>query len=611
MFGHHVNRIKGIFILMGIMIFLALPISSALAGQAGRPLSAPAVTKQSETTLSTNANTLLNGLSFQQGAVETYNGWQYAVWYSGTGSTRRVNISRRQLPSGGWQNIEFTDYNQTVNDDHNTISMGISTQDGAIHLSFDHHNNTIRYRKSVAGLATNPGSVSWTASQFGAVQSTLGGISVTPMTYPRFIRVPNGRLLFETRIGSSGDGDEYLYEYNNGTWSSLGKFIEGGTGNGYLHGMNYGGNRLHVTWTWRETPDWTTNHDLMYLYSDDHGRTWKNNAGTTVSNVTQSTAGVRVWTIGQNTSLLNQEGQTVDSAGRVHVLLRSNLSGSVRYEHYYRDTNGTWARRVIPVTPANLLQDRGKIVTDSNNNAYAILPNLRIASASAASNYTDWAVVYSADNGRFAREPLYDIYRLQSDGILSIFYKGLNNANLYLLNFQLNTGTSSPATPTRTPTPGGPILTPTRTPTPSAFPVAGTYYRLINRNSVKVADVSGASTADGGDVIQWTSNGATSQQWNFVSVGSGYYKIVNRNSGKMMDVSGGSTADGGNVIQWTDNGGTNQQWSLTNLGNGYYRITNRKSGKVLDVSSSSTADGGNILQWTSNGGNNQQWQIVP
>jgi hypothetical protein len=33
-------------------------------------------------------------------------------------------------------------------------------------------------------------------------------------------------------------------------------------------------------------------------------------------------------------------------------------------------------------------------------------------------------------------EPLYDIYRLQSDGILSIFYKGLNSANLYLLNFQ-------------------------------------------------------------------------------------------------------------------------------------------------------------------------------
>jgi galactan endo-1,6-beta-galactosidase len=40
---------------------------------------------------------------------------------------------------------------------------------------------------------------------------------------------------------------------------------------------------------------------------------------------------------------------------------------------------------------------------------------------------------------------------------------------------------------------------------------------------------------------------------------------VNRNSGKVLDVSGRSTADGGNVIQWTDNGGSNQQWSLVQV----------------------------------------------
>ncbi len=574
-------------ILIVILMLLSVPLSSVLAGQANKPRFAPAVTKQGETTLSTNANTLLNGLSFQQNAIETYNGWQYAVWYSGTGATRHVNISRRQLPSGSWQNIEFTDYNQTVNDDHNTISMGISTQDGVIHLSFDHHDNPIRYRKSVSGLATNPASFSWTASQFGAVQSTLGGISVTPMTYPRFVRVPNGRLLFETRIGSSGDGDEYLYEYNAGTWTALGKFIEGGTGNGYLHGMNYSGNRLHVTWTWRETPTWTTNHDLMYLYSDDNGRTWKNNAGTTVTNVTQSTAGVRVWTIGQNTSLLNQEGQTVDSAGRVHVILRSNLSGLVKYEHYYRETNGTWNRRVIPVTPANLLQDRGKIVTDSNNNAYAILPNLKIASASVASNYNDWTVVYSADNGRFDREPLFDIYRMQSDGILSVFYKGLGNANLYVLNFQLNTGTVA------TPTPG-----PT---TPPA-----TWYRLTNRNSGKVADVAGQSTADGARVKQYPWNGGNNQQWEFQDAGGGYFRIVGRQSGKCLDVVSASTADGAQVDIWTCNGGTNQQFQWVATGS-YFNIKARNSGKCIGIVGASTADGALLEQRTCGTGNTFQW----
>ncbi len=174
-----------------------------------------------------------------------------------------------------------------------------------------------------------------------------------------------------------------------------------------------------------------------------------------------------------------------------------------------------------------------------------------------------------------------------------------------------NTPLGPTPTPTRTNTPGGPTATPTRTPTPGGFPVPGTYYRLINRNSGKVADVSGGSTADGADVVQMTSNGQTNQQWSFVDAGSGYYKIVNRKSGKLMDVNGGSTADGGDIIQWPDNGGTNQQWSLTDLGTGYYRITNRKSSKVMDVNGGSTADGGDIIQWTSNGGNNQQWQIVP
>ncbi len=135
-------------------------------------------------------------------------------------------------------------------------------------------------------------------------------------------------------------------------------------------------------------------------------------------------------------------------------------------------------------------------------------------------------------------------------------------------------------------------------------------YRIVNRNSGKVLDVSGGSTADGGDVIQWTNNGGTNQQWTLIDAGSSYSRIMNVKSGKVLDVSGASTADGGDVVQWTDNGGTNQQWQIVDVGSGYSRIVNRNSGKVLDVSGASTADGGNVVQWTSNGGTNQQWQLV-
>jgi hypothetical protein len=155
-----------------------------------------------------------------------------------------------------------------------------------------------------------------------------------------------------------------------------------------------------------------------------------------------------------------------------------------------------------------------------------------------------------------------------------------------------------------TPTPVGP------TPTPGAFPVAGTYYRMINRNSGKVAEVSAFSTADGGNVQQWSWTGTSSQQWSFVSVGGGYYNVINRGSGKCLDVSGVSTTNGANVQQWACTGGNNQHWQLVAVGS-YYQLKVQHSGQVLDVVGNGTGDGVNIDQWPWNGGNNQQWQIVP
>jgi hypothetical protein len=197
---------------------------------------------------------------------------------------------------------------------------------------------------------------------------------------------------------------------------------------------------------------------------------------------------------------------------------------------------------------------------------------------------------------------IHDLYLRFTGGSGSLF-----NVNWWKFN-----ASGAQPTPTKTPTPGGPTATPTRTPTPGGtFPVPGTYYRMINRNSGKVAEVAAFSTADGGNVQQWTSTGTTSQQWSFVSVGGGYYNVINRGSGKCLDVNGVSTADGANVQQWTCGSGTNQRWSLTDQGGGYYRLTAQHSGKVLDVVGNGTGDGVNIDQWTWNGGNNQQWQVVP
>ena len=50
--------------------------------------------------------------------------------------------------------------------------------------------------------------------------------------------------------------------------------------------------------------------------------------------------------------------------------------------------------------------------------------------------------------------------------------------------------------------------------------------------------------------------------WYLRPTGDGYYTIVSRNSGLAADVYGASTSDGAQVVQWTANGGTNQQWQF-------------------------------------------------
>jgi O-glycosyl hydrolase len=137
-----------------------------------------------------------------------------------------------------------------------------------------------------------------------------------------------------------------------------------------------------------------------------------------------------------------------------------------------------------------------------------------------------------------------------------------------------------------------------------------TYYELVNRNSGLVMDVTGASTQDGTQVIQWYENGNANQQWAFVGLGAGYYKVVSRNSGLLLDVTGESLLDGASVIQWHDHDGANQHWSIADTGDGSYTLINQNSGLLLDVSGGSTDAGANVIQWHDDAGASQQWTLV-
>ncbi|MEE1940060.1 non-reducing end alpha-L-arabinofuranosidase family hydrolase [Streptomyces sp. TRM 70361] len=145
----------------------------------------------------------------------------------------------------------------------------------------------------------------------------------------------------------------------------------------------------------------------------------------------------------------------------------------------------------------------------------------------------------------------------------------------------------------------------------SAAPDTGTWYVLVNRGSGKALDVYNLSTADGGDVVQWTRNDQAQQQWRFVDSGGGHYRLVSRHSGKVLDVHNQSTSDGGDIVQWADSGGANQQFRIEELSGGYIQLINRHSGKAVEVQGASTADGADVVQYRDWNGANQQWRLVP
>ncbi|WP_328993585.1 non-reducing end alpha-L-arabinofuranosidase family hydrolase [Kribbella sp. NBC_01245] len=137
------------------------------------------------------------------------------------------------------------------------------------------------------------------------------------------------------------------------------------------------------------------------------------------------------------------------------------------------------------------------------------------------------------------------------------------------------------------------------------------WYVLVNRASGKAMDVSGASTANGAAIQQWSRHDGTNQQFQFVDSGGGYYRLRARHSAKVLDVLNASTADGAGIAQWTEHNGTNQQFRLADSPDGNVRLINRNSNKALEVPSGSTANGTTIVQRSDGGGTNQQWLLVP
>ncbi|WP_428939737.1 BNR-4 repeat-containing protein [Fontivita pretiosa] len=450
-----------------------LGASPLLAGQFSVIKTVDAVVDPSGYVAASNApyGRSMNGNSFAAETITTFNGYQYSGYWRYVGGSGQLAVARRAVGSSTWES--FTLGSSLVNgpnDAHNIVSLGINQIDGTIHLAYDMHGHTLRYRRSIVGAAGTD--VAWNSSLFSAPETSQlqGGQSVVGVTYPMFIRTPTGELQLAFRVGGSGQGSWWIYDYSGAThaWSNGHQIDDGFIGvytgttstnsasrNSYPNGFTYDANGLlHSSFVWRESATGAANHDINYVYSDDGGRTWRNNAAEVVGSqmlgmrFNLSSPGLIVRPMAENQTLMNQQGQAVDNSARFHAIMWHRDSAKPptfnnvwepqesSYFHYWRDGVGNWHQNRIHGNVGS----RPKIFFDEQDNAIAIYAvvsggaqlsggsgsnlyfsegDLVIAAATKATNWTDWKVIHT-EPGPFVSEAQADARLMALDGRLSV-----------------------------------------------------------------------------------------------------------------------------------------------------------------------------------------------
>lgn len=93
-------------------------------------------------------------------------------------------------------------------------------------------------------------------------------------------------------------------------------------------------------------------------------------------------------------------------------------------------------------------------------------------------------------------------------------------------------------------------------------------YCIQNINSGKYVDLSADAhvTSNGTSITQYSYHGDPNQKWYLVPTDHGYFKIISALSGKSLCVQDASTESSAKIIQWTYEGAdTNDEWMLVEL----------------------------------------------
>ncbi len=389
-------------------LLAALTLVAALAGVAHATLNL-----ETRTSLSIDSD-----VHWWNGLEPVTNGAnQYVAYWDAANEAGVVypKLTRRTLATNRLQSITFNGREGTsdqhlinVNDAHNVIAIGLSPNDGRIHLSWSPHHDVHHYgiseERCLSKTNLTECTFTWGGFMTSARDIEEGGTSVLTeevFTYPYFFNDSRGRLYFSYRFGVSQRGDQFLNVYNdNGTWTSLGMIMLGRIRSGAeSYEFTEGGgatvtsrergiypqefrfdkrDRLHAMWVWREiTGPW--DHGYYYAYSDDFGRTWNTNSGTRFATATTDPIVVNDSSaLVYNAPAGSYPGYSyfrVDSNNQPHLIVSraetielTSLTSRARILHLWRTTDGTWYSRYVEPTSTGNHDSFGAPILDAGDN---------------------------------------------------------------------------------------------------------------------------------------------------------------------------------------------------------------------------------------------------
>lgn len=247
----------------------------ASAASGSRPVSNPAVDPQTSSSRLVNiapgwAKNSVNTVIFRHNSLVTVKDTQFVAFYDGEGS---LVLGKRRLGDTTWQ-LKTTTYKGNTADAHNAISL-IADGDGYLHVSWDHHNNPLRYCRSVS-----PGSLELTEKM------PMTGVNEGKVSYPEFYKMPDGNLLFLYRDGASGNGNLVIHRYDTRKkeWSQVQQDLIDGEHqrSAYWQACMDDKGTLHLSWVWRESPDVASNHDICMPVQQTEDAPGKSPAGKNI-----------------------------------------------------------------------------------------------------------------------------------------------------------------------------------------------------------------------------------------------------------------------------------------------------------------------------------------